>query len=156
MILTIFFFQRSLFTLAFTLHLSYAEETLVNQPVEISSPQHASSPNSPRAQTSSPQAEASASPRIQSSPSQAEALVSPGMNPPSPQPEASNLPGTAPASPQIEASALPGTPQAPPQLITQETLLEPEQTSFPIQETRNEVSITSVLSFPFNKSSLIR
>jgi hypothetical protein len=70
------------------------------------------------------------------------------MNPPSPQPEASNLPGTAPASPQIEASALPGTPQAPPQLITQETPLEPEQTSFPIQETRNKVSINICTFIP--------
>jgi hypothetical protein len=41
----------------------------VNQPVEISSPDHASNPNSPRVQTSPPEAEISASPRIQSSPS---------------------------------------------------------------------------------------
>jgi hypothetical protein len=68
------------------------------------------------------------------------------MNPSSPQPEASNLPRTAPASPQLETSALPGTPQAPPQLITQEIPLEPEQTSSPIQETRNEVSKTPALS----------
>jgi hypothetical protein len=65
------------------------------------------------------------------------------MNPSSPQPEASNLPVTAPASPQLEASALPGTPQAPPQLITQEIPLDPEQTSSPIQETRNEVSVNT-------------
>jgi hypothetical protein len=65
------------------------------------------------------------------------------MNPSSPQPEASNLPGTAPASPQLEASALPRTPQAPPQLITQEIPLEPEQTSSPIQETRNEVCVNT-------------
>jgi hypothetical protein len=134
-------FQRPFFTLAHTLYLPFAEETLVNQPVESSSPQHVSNPNSPRVQTSSPQAETSASPRIQSPPSQEEASVSPGMNPSSPQPEASNLPGTAPASPQLEASALPGTPQAPPQLITQEIPPELEQTPSPIQEARNEVSI---------------
>jgi hypothetical protein len=65
------------------------------------------------------------------------------MNPSSPQPEASHPPGTPPASPQTEPSALPGTPQAPSQLITQEISLEPEQTSPPIQETRDEVSINT-------------
>jgi hypothetical protein len=65
------------------------------------------------------------------------------MNPSSPQLEASNLPGTAPASPQLEASALPGIPQAPSQLITQEIPPEPEQTSPPMQETRNEVSVNT-------------
>jgi hypothetical protein len=65
------------------------------------------------------------------------------MDPSSPQPEASNPPGTPPASPQIEASALPGTPQAPPQLITQEIPLEPKQTSPPVQEARNEVSVNT-------------
>jgi hypothetical protein len=55
------------------------------------------------------------------------------MNPSSPQPEASD--------PQLEASASPGTPQAPPEMITQEIPLEPEQTSLPVQETRNEVSV---------------
>jgi hypothetical protein len=70
------------------------------------------------------------------------------MNPSSPQPEASNLPGTAPASPKLEALALPGTPQAPPQLITQEIPLEPEQTSPPIQETRNKASINTCTSIP--------
>jgi hypothetical protein len=69
------------------------------------------------------------------------------MNPPPPQPEASNLSGTPPASPQLETSALPGTPQAPPQLITQEISLEPEQTSSPIQEARNEVSISIQLCY---------
>jgi hypothetical protein len=142
MVLTILLpFKDHFFTLSLTFCLSLAEETLVNQPVEISSPQHASNPNSPRVQTSSPQAEISTSPGIQSSPSQVEAPVSPRMNPSSPQPEASNLPGTPPASPQLEASALRGTPQAPLQLITQEIPLEPEQTSSPIQEARNEVSI---------------
>jgi hypothetical protein len=65
------------------------------------------------------------------------------MNPSSPQLEASNLPGTAPASPQLEASALPGIPQAPSQLITQEIPPEPEQTSPPMQETRNEVCVNT-------------
>jgi hypothetical protein len=65
------------------------------------------------------------------------------MNPSSPQPEASNSPGTPPVSPQIEASALPGTPQTLPRLITQEIPLEPEQTSPPVQETRNEVSVNT-------------
>jgi hypothetical protein len=50
---------------------------------------------------------------------------------------------TAPASPQPEASALPGNPQTPLQLITQEIPLEPEQTSFPVQETRIEVSVNT-------------
>jgi hypothetical protein len=116
------FFKRPSFTLAFTLHLPFAEETFVNQPVEISSPEHASNPNSPRVQTSSPEAKTSASPRIQSPPSRVEAPVSSGTNPSSPQPEASNPPGTPPASLQM---------------ITQEIRLEPEQTSPPIQETRN-------------------
>jgi hypothetical protein len=65
------------------------------------------------------------------------------MNLSSPQPEASNLPGIAPASPQLEASALPGNPQTPLQLITQEIPFEPEQTSFPVQETRIEVSVNT-------------
>jgi hypothetical protein len=65
------------------------------------------------------------------------------MIPSSPQPEASNAPGTPPASPQTEASALPGTPQVPSQLVTQEISLEPEQSFPPIQETRDEVSIST-------------
>jgi hypothetical protein len=65
------------------------------------------------------------------------------MNPSSPQPEASNSPGTAPTSPQLEASALPKNPQTPFQLITQEIPLELEQTSFPVQETRIEVSVNT-------------
>jgi hypothetical protein len=123
--------------------LVFAEETLVNQPVEISSPQHASSSSSPSVQPSPSQAETSTSPGIQLSPPQAEVPVSLGMNPSSPQPEASNLPGTAPASPQPEASALPGNPQTPLQLITQEIPLEPEQTSFQVQETIIEVSVNT-------------
>jgi hypothetical protein len=64
------------------------------------------------------------------------------MDPSSPQPEASNLPGTSPSPPQLEASALLGTPQDPPQLIIQELPLEPEQIPSPIQEARNEVSMS--------------
>jgi hypothetical protein len=134
-------FQRLFISLAFTLYLLFAEETLVNQPVDCSSLQHASNPNSPRVQISSPQAETSNSPRIQSPLSQVEAPISPGMNPSSTQPEASNLPGILPASPYLEASALPGTPQAPSQLITQELPLEPKKIPSPIQETRNEVGV---------------
>jgi hypothetical protein len=74
-------------------------------------------------------------------PSSSRSSVSPGKNPSSPQPETSNLPGTAPASPQLEASALPGNPQTPLQPITQGIPLEPEQTPFPVQETRIEVSV---------------
>jgi hypothetical protein len=129
--------------LAFIIYLTFAEETLVNQPVEISSLQHALSPSSSRAQPSPSQAETSTSPGIQSSSPQAEVPVSPGMNPSSPQPEASNLLGTAPAFPQPEASALPGNPQTPLQLITQEIPLEPDQTPFPVQETRIEVSVNT-------------
>jgi hypothetical protein len=135
--------SRPLFTLALILHLSPVEETLVNQPVEISSPDHASNPNSPRVQTSPPEAETPASPMIQSSPSQAEAPVSPGMNPSSPQPEAPNLPGTVPTSLQLEASALPRTPQASSQPTTQEIPLDPEQDSPPIQESKNELSVNT-------------
>jgi hypothetical protein len=142
-------FKRPSFTLAFTLYLPFAEETLVNQPVEIPSPEHASNPNSPRVQTSSPKAEILAAPEVQSSPSQAEAPVSPGMNPSSLQPKASNLPGTAPTSPKLEASASPGIPQAPPQLITQEIPLEPEQNPSPIQATRNEVSVNTCTFISF-------
>jgi hypothetical protein len=123
---------RPLFTLALIFYLSPAEETLVNQPVETSSPDHASIPNSSRVQTSPPDAEKSTSPRIQLSPSQVENPISPGMNSSSPQPEASNLPGTAPTSPQLEA---------PPQPTTQEIPLEPEQDFPPVQETRIEVSV---------------
>jgi hypothetical protein len=141
--------SRPLFTLALTPLSSSAEETLVNQLMEISSPEHASNSNSPRVQTSSPQAEISVAPRVQSSPSQAEAPVSPGMNPSSPQPEASNLPETAPSSPQLEASASLGITQAPPQLITQEIPLEPEQNPPPIQETRNEVNANTCTFISF-------
>jgi hypothetical protein len=72
-LITLLFLSRPLFTLALSLHLPYAEETVVKQRVEISSPEHASNSNSPRVQTSPPKAETSASPGIQSSPSQVEA-----------------------------------------------------------------------------------
>jgi hypothetical protein len=52
------FFSRSSLTLTFTLYLESAEETLVNQPMETSSP---------------------SSPRAQPSPIQAETLTSPGI-----------------------------------------------------------------------------
>jgi hypothetical protein len=52
--ITFLFLQRSLPTLAFTLNPAFAEEILVNHPVETSSPQHASSP---RAEPSSAQVE---------------------------------------------------------------------------------------------------
>jgi hypothetical protein len=50
-------------SLALIPYLLVAEETLVSQTVGSSSPQHDSSPASPRIQLSSPQLEASASPR---------------------------------------------------------------------------------------------
>jgi hypothetical protein len=129
----------------FTFYLLFVEETLVNQPMESSSPQHAL--DSPMAQPSSPQAEISSFPRIQSPLPQVEIPVSPEMTPPSLQPKTSNLPGTAPASSQAEVSALPGTPQTPLQLVTQEIPLEPEQTPAPTQETRHEVSAGTQLYY---------
>jgi hypothetical protein len=56
----------------------------------------------------------------------------------------------------LEASTLPGNPQTPLQLITQEIPLEPALTSFPVQETRMEVSVNIYISFPLNKPSLIQ
>jgi hypothetical protein len=50
--------QRPIPTVAFTLNLIFAEETLVNHPVDISVPQHVSSP---RAEPSSAQVEISSS-----------------------------------------------------------------------------------------------
>jgi hypothetical protein len=58
--------------LAFTLYLLFAEETLVNQTVGSSPPQHVSNPASPRINPSSPQVEAPTSPRIQPYSSQVE------------------------------------------------------------------------------------
>jgi hypothetical protein len=136
--------------LALIFYLSFVEEILVNQPVGSPSPQHVSNPSSPRVQPSSPQVEASISPEIQLSPTQAEIPVLSGMDPSSPQPESSNLPGIPPTSPQLETLALPGTPQAPPQLIIQELPLEPEQILSPIQEVRNEVSMSIQLCYSFS------
>jgi hypothetical protein len=82
----IFFLQRSSLTLAFTLNLVFAEEILVNHPVDTSVPQHASSP---RAEPSSAQVEILSSSGTQSPPSQIEVPASPGMDP-SIQPEASS------------------------------------------------------------------
>jgi hypothetical protein len=163
------FLQRSLFTLEFTFHLIFAEEILVDHPVEISSPQHTSSP---RAEPSCAQVETLSSSGTQSSPSQAEVPASSEMNPliepeassplrvqsplgqaeipvlteinpSSPQPEASNLPGTAPVSLQVEASALPRAPQALFLLAIQESLPEPEQALPSAQGIRHEVSACS-------------
>jgi hypothetical protein len=79
------------------------------------------------------------------------------LNPSSPQLEASNLAGTALASPQLEASALPGTLQAPLQLITQEIPLDPETNPFSNSGSQERGKYRHpTLSFPFNKSSLIR
>jgi hypothetical protein len=127
-------FYQSFSSLALILYLLVAEETLVSQTVESSSPQHVSNPTSPSIQPSSLQAEASASPR---------------MDPASPQPEASALPRTPPASPQLETSALPRTPQAPIKLDIQEPFLEPEKLSSPTQEARNDVSMNTHLSILF-------
>jgi hypothetical protein len=76
--ITLFFPQRSIPTLAFTLNLVLAEEILVNHPVETSSPQHESSP---RAESSSVQVEILSSSGTQSPPSQTEVPASPEMNP---------------------------------------------------------------------------
>jgi hypothetical protein len=126
--------QRS--TLAFTLNLVFAEETLVNHPADISVPQHVSPP---RAEPSA-QVEISSSSETQSPPAQTEIPASPEMNPslqpetsspsrvqspiglaeiptitevnPSPlQPEASGPPETTSAPSQTGASALPRVPR---------------------------------------------
>jgi hypothetical protein len=156
--------QRS--TLAFTLNLIFAKETLVNHPVDIPVPQHVSSP---RTEPSSAQVEISSSSGTQSSPAQTEVSASPEMNPsiqpeassplrvqspigqeetptltevnpPPLQPEASNLPETAPAPSQAEALALPRAPQTPLSPVAQEILPETEQNLAPAQEVRHEVS----------------
>jgi hypothetical protein len=169
----IFFLQRSLPTLAFTLNLVFAEEILVNHPVDTSPPQHASSPRaepsstqveilsssgtqSPPAQTEVPaspemnpsiQPEASSPLRVQSPLDQAEIPAFTEVNPPSPQPEALNLPGTARAPSQAEASALPRAPQTPLPSVAQEIPPEPEQNLAPVQEIRHEVSTCTQLCY---------
>jgi hypothetical protein len=164
--ITLLFPQRSIPTLAFTLNLVLVEETLVNHPVETSSPQHASSPRaepsfaqveilsssgtqSPPSQTEVPastemnpsiQPEASSSLRVQSPLGQAETPALTEANPPSPQLEALNLLGNAPVSPQAEASALSRAPQTPTPPVAQEIPSEPEQNLAPVQGIRHEVS----------------
>jgi hypothetical protein len=167
--------QRSIPTLAFTLHLVFAEEILVNHPVETSPPQHASSP---RVEPSSAQVEILSSSETQSPPSQIEVPASPEMNPsiqpeassplraqsplsqveipvltevnpPSPQPEAPNFPETISASPQAEASALPRAPQTPLPSVVQEIPSELEQVPPQFRELgmRQEHAPTSVTFF---------
>jgi hypothetical protein len=84
--ITLLFLQRSIPTLTFTLHLVFAEEVLVNHPVETSPPQHTSSP---RAEPSLAKVEILSSSGTQLPPSQTEVPASPEMNP-SIQPEASS------------------------------------------------------------------
>jgi hypothetical protein len=167
--------QRS--TLAFTLNLILAEETLVNQLVDIPISQHASPPRaelpaqieissssgtqSPPAQTetptspemNSPQPETSSPSRVQSPIGQAETPTLAEVNLSHLQPEASELPETAPAPSQTEASALP---RAPPSPVAQEIPLETEQNLAPVQEVRHEVNTCTqlcyLLYFPINYS----
>jgi hypothetical protein len=144
--------QRS--TPTFTLNLIFAEETLVNHPVDIPIPQHVCSP---RAEPSSARVEISSSSGTQSSPAQTEVSASPEMNPsvqpeassplrvqspigqaetptitevnpPPLQPEASDLPETAPAPSQTEASALPRAPQTHLSPVAQEIPLKLNKT----------------------------
>jgi hypothetical protein len=169
--------QRS--TLAFTLNLTFAEETLVNHPMDMLAPQHASPPRAePPAQV-----EISSSSGTQSPPAQTETPTSPEMNSPQPetsspsrvqspigqaktptlaevnssplQPEASELPETAPTPSQTEASA---SPRAPPSPMAQEIPPETEQNLAPVQEVRHEVNACTqlryLLYFPINYSWL--
>jgi hypothetical protein len=173
--ITLLFLQRSIPTLAFTLHLVFAKEVLVNHPVETSPPQHASSP---RAEPSSAQVEILSSSGTQSPPSQVEVPASPEMNqliqpeasrpsrvqfplgqaeipvltevnPSSPQLEASNLPDNAPASPQAEASALPRAPQTPTPPVAQEITLNLNKTlpQFRESDMRQVHALNSVILF---------
>jgi hypothetical protein len=155
--------QRS--TLALTLNLALAEETLVNHPVNIPGSQHASPPRAePFAQveissssgTQSPptQTEIPASPEVTpsiqpetSSPSSVQSPIGQTETPtiteviPLPlQPEPSNLPETTPAPSQTEASALPKASQTPLSPVAQEIPPETEQYPAPAQEIMHEVS----------------
>jgi hypothetical protein len=155
--------QRS--TLAFTLNLIFAEETLVNHPVDIPVPHHASPPRaepsaqveissssgtqSPLAQTEAPaspemnpsiQSEASSPLRVQSPIGQAENPTITEVNPTPPQPEASDMPEIAPAPFQTKASTLPEAPQTPLSPVAQEIPTETEQNLAPGQEVRHDVS----------------
>jgi hypothetical protein len=123
----IIFSQR--LTLAFTLNLTFAEETLVNHPVDIPDPQRASPPRaepsaqveissssgtqSPLAQTEAPaspemnpsiQSETSSPLRVQSPIGQAESPTITEVNPPPLQLEASDTSEIVPAPSQTEAS----------------------------------------------------
>jgi hypothetical protein len=155
------FLQRS--TLAFTLNLILAEETMVDHPVDIPVPQHISPPRaetpaqveissssgtqSPSAQTETPtppemnfhiQPEPSSPSRVQSPIGQAETPTLTEAAPSPLQLEASELLETAPAPSYIEASALP---RAPPSLVAPEIAPETEQNLVPVQEVRHEVNI---------------
>jgi hypothetical protein len=150
-------------TLAFTLNLILAEETMVDQLVDVRVSQHASPPRaeppthveipsssgtqSPTAQIETPtlpemnspiQPEPSSPSRVQSPIGQAETPTLAEVNPSPLQPEASELPETVPAPFQTEASALP---RAPPSPVAQEIALETEQNLAPVQEVRHEVNI---------------
>jgi hypothetical protein len=70
--ITLLFPQRPIPALAFTLNLAFAEEILVNHPMETSPPQHASSP---RAKPSFAQVEILSSSGTQSPPSHTEVLT---------------------------------------------------------------------------------
>jgi hypothetical protein len=129
----IFFPQRS--TLAFTLNLVLAEETLVDHSMDVPISQHVSPPRaeppaqedissssgtqSPPAQTETPtlpemnspiQPETSSPPRVQSPVGQAETPTLTEVNPSPLQSEASELPETALAPSHTEASAFPQAP----------------------------------------------
>jgi hypothetical protein len=152
--------QRS--TLAFTLNLVLAEETLVDHPVDVPVTQHVSPPRaepptqveissssgtqSPPAQTETPtspemnspiQPETSSPSRVQSPIGQAETPTLTEVNPSPLQPEASELPETAPTPSHIEASALP---KAPPLPVVPEIAPETEQNLVPVQEVGYEVN----------------
>jgi hypothetical protein len=157
---SLLFLQRS--TLAFTLNLVLAEETLVDHSVDVSVLQHVSPP---RAEPPT-QVEISSSSGTQSPPAQTETPTSPEMNFPiqpessspsrvqspirqaetstlaevilSPlQPEASELLETVPAPSHTEASALP---RAPPSPVAPEIAPETEQNPVPVQEASHEVN----------------
>jgi hypothetical protein len=143
--------QRS--TLAFTLNLTLAEETLVDHPADMPVPQHA---NPPRAEPPAP-VEISSSSGTQSPPAQTETRTSPEMNFPQPktsspsriqspigQAETPTLAEVNPSPLQPEASELPKTapvlPRAPPSPVTQGIAPETEQNLAPVQEIRHEVN----------------
>jgi hypothetical protein len=150
-------------TLAFTLNLVLAEETLEDHPVDIPVPQHispsraeppaqvdissSSGTQSPPAQTETPtspemnspiQPESSSPSRVQSPIGQAEIPTLAEVTPSSLHPEASKSLETAPAPSHTEASALP---RAPPSPVAPETAPETEQNLVPVQEVRHEVNI---------------